>query len=102
MQPDAIASCDGLAGNKLQVSCLQPRLVHVELSFGLAPHKWYHIMLTHSAGSTLTYPTVRLYVNGSMEASVRLKFPKVRPCTMRTECGILLLSLLATCDIFDN
>ena len=70
-----------LAGSKLQVSCLQPRLVHVELSFGLAPHKWYHIVLTHSAGSTLTYPTIRLYVNGSMEASVRLKFPKVRPAT---------------------
>ena len=51
-----------------------------QLDYKFEPKQWYHVVLTHSTGSALAPSWIRLFANGSLEASERLKYPKVRQC----------------------
>ncbi|KAK9824084.1 hypothetical protein WJX72_007613 [[Myrmecia] bisecta] len=64
-------------GGQLRVRCAQPRLAEAALNFQFLPQRWYHVAITHSAGSTLSAPLVRLYVNGVQEHMVKFRYPKV-------------------------
>lgn len=41
------------------------------------PKQWQHVVISHSGGSALVQPVVRLFVDGSPEANGRLRYPKV-------------------------
>ena len=60
------------------VRCLGAKTGEAELDFQFLPRRWYHVALSHSAGSALAPAWLRLHVNGALEASERLKYPKAR------------------------
>ena len=65
-------------GDRLHVRCLLQHAVdELALDFRFKPRHWYHVAVAHSAGSALTHPSVRLIVEGRLEATGRLKYPKV-------------------------
>ena len=47
------------------------------LDYRFQPKRWQHVVLSHSAGSALVHPVLRLFIDGSPEASGRLRYPKV-------------------------
>ena len=59
------------------VRILGARPVELPLSYQFLPRRWYHLALTHSAGGPLTASQVHMFVDGTLEASARFKFPKV-------------------------
>ena len=66
------------AGDCLHVRCvLQHAVDELALDFRFKPRDWYHVAVAHHAGSALTHPTVRLFVEGRLEGTGRLKYPKV-------------------------
>jgi len=68
----------GRAGDRLVVRCLAPKAHEAELAFAFQAQRWYHIALTHSAGSAVASSWLRLFVNGTLEASARARYPKAR------------------------
>ena len=56
----------------------QGRAAEALLEYQFLPRRWYHVAVSHSAGSALAPAWVRLYVNGGLEAHERLKYPKAR------------------------
>ena len=65
------------AGDKLAVRSLSPKFAQVVLDHAFVPQTWYHIVVSHSCGSALQSPVVRLYVNGTLGPSAKLRYPKV-------------------------
>ena len=65
------------AGDKLAVRSLSPKSAQVVLDHAFVPQTWYHIVVSHSCGSALQSPVVRLYVNGTLGPSGKLRYPKV-------------------------
>jgi hypothetical protein len=47
------------------------------MKFQFEPKTWYHMTVCHSTGSSLSIAsaTARVYINGVLEASVKLKYP---------------------------
>lgn len=83
------------AGSKIAVRCLGANKTNeAELDYVLQPKRWYHIVLTHSTGSALALSVVRLFVNGTLEASERFKYPKVRLSDTGDESPYLKIGLL--------
>jgi hypothetical protein len=60
------------------VRCLAPKAHEAELAFAFQAQRWYHVALTHSAGSAVASAWLRLFVNGTLEASARARYPKAR------------------------
>ncbi len=87
------APCARAAGCQLAVRCLAagPKPAEALLGFQFLPRRWYHVALSHSAGSALAPAWVRLYVNGGLEAHERLKYPKVKGCSPPCMHGLSLL-----------
>ena len=71
-------------GNRVVVRCMAPKLTEVALPFQFQPNKWYHVVITHSTGSALSSSVVRMFVDGSLEASSRFKYVKVSLCFVLT------------------
>ena len=65
------------AGDRLVVRCLAPKLHEAELAFRFQAQRWYHVVLTHSSGGAVASSWLRLFVNGTLEASARARYPKV-------------------------
>ena len=63
---------------RLPAGGAQAKAAEALLEFQFLPRRWYHVVVSHSAGSALAPAWVRLYINGSLEAHERLKYPKVR------------------------
>ncbi len=63
---------------------MAPKLTEVALPFQFQPNKWYHLVITHSTGSALSSSVVRMFVDGSLEASSRFKYVKVSLCFVLT------------------
>ena len=92
-KPSVIPGCPGhtqpkpagvCAGNRVVVRCMAPKLTEVALTFQFQPNKWYHLVITHSTGSALSSSVVRMFVDGSLEASSRFKYVKVSLCFVLT------------------
>lgn len=47
------------------------------LEYRFRPKQWYHVVLCHSAGTALSSSYVTLFVNGTLEATAKLRYPKV-------------------------
>lgn len=74
------------AGSKIAVRALGAnKTSEAQLEYRFQAKQWYHIVLTHSTGSALAPAWVRLFVNGTLEASERFKYPKV--CILTTLIG---------------
>jgi hypothetical protein len=62
-----------------------------QLDYTFQSKQWYHVVLTHSTGSALAPAWIRLFVNGGLEASERLKYPKASatklPVNTPRQCG---------------
>ena len=56
---------------------MQQRPLELPLSFQFMPRRWYHVVLTHSPGGALSASLVHLFVDGTLEASGKFRFPKV-------------------------
>ena len=56
---------------------MTPKLTEVTLPFPFQPNRWYHVAITHSTGSALSSSVIRMFVDGSLEASSRFKYAKV-------------------------
>ena len=65
------------AGDRLVVRCLAPKLHEAELAFRFQAQRWYHVVLTHSSGGAVASSWLRLFINGTLEASARARYPKV-------------------------
>ncbi|KAK9836952.1 hypothetical protein WJX81_002248 [Elliptochloris bilobata] len=64
-------------GDRLVMRCLAPKLHEAELAFRFQAQRWYHVVLTHSSGGAVASSWLRLFVNGTLEASARTRYPKV-------------------------
>ena len=78
-----------LAGNRVVVRCMAPKLTQVAL-----PSRWYHVAITHSTGSALSSSMLRMFVDGNLEASSRFKYAKV--CGPAWSCSLWNFPLLGT------
>ena len=67
----------GRAGAALVVRVLGPRPFELPLAYQFLPRRWYHLALTHSPGGPLSASLVHLFVDGTLEASSKFRFPKV-------------------------
>jgi len=47
------------------------------MKFPFQAKRWYHLAITHTTGGALSPAIVSLYVDGVLEHSTRLKYPKV-------------------------
>ncbi|KAK9905588.1 hypothetical protein WJX75_002584 [Coccomyxa subellipsoidea] len=65
-------------GSTIAVRSLGAKTSEAQLEFRFEAKRWYHVVLTHSTGSALAPAWVRLFVNGTLEASERFKYPKVQ------------------------
>ena len=76
------------AGSRIAVRALGAnKTSEAQLEYKFQAKQWYHIVLTHSTGSALAPAWVRLFVNGTLEASERFKYPKVcMSSTISTDC----------------
>lgn len=68
--------CVLCAGSTIAVRSLGAKTSEAQLEFRFEAKRWYHVVLTHSTGSALAPAWVRLFVNGTLEASERFKYPK--------------------------
>lgn len=66
-----------VAGSRVVVRCLAPKLTEVALPFQFQASRWYHVVITHSTGSALSSSFIRMFVDGNLEASSRFKYAKV-------------------------
>lgn len=57
--------------------CHSPKVSEVVLDYRFEAKRWYHVVISHSAGSALTPSWARLFVNGVLEASARFKYPRL-------------------------
>ena len=64
-------------GNRVVVRCMAPKLTEVTLPFLFQPSRWYHVVITHSTGSALSSSFIRMFIDGTLEASARFKYAKV-------------------------
>lgn len=67
-----------LAGDVLAVRVLLPRPFELTLKHKFVPRQWYHVVVAHSMGGTLSPSTVSLFVNGILEAHAKFRYPRVR------------------------
>lgn len=66
-----------VAGSRVVVRCLAPKLTEVALPFQFQASRWYHVVITHTTGSALSSSFIRMFVDGNLEASSRFKYAKV-------------------------
>lgn len=65
-------------GDRMHVRVHMPKATEeLVLNHRFKPKQWQHVVVSHSAGSALVQPVVRLFVDGSPEANGRLRYPKV-------------------------
>ena len=74
---------------------MTPKLTEVTLPFPFQPNRWYHVAITHSTGSALSSSVIRMFVDGSLEASSRFKYAKVWMLQLANACAITACAQIA-------
>lgn len=82
-----------LAGSRIAVRALgASKTSEAQLEYKFQAKQWYHVVLTHSTGSALAPAWVRLFVNGTLEASERFRYLKVCTVTIFDDPGTMPLN----------
>jgi len=70
-----------LAGEKLLVySAAGGKPLDATMKFPFQAKRWYHLAITHTTGGPLSSSIITLFVDGVLEHSTRLRYPKVTTC----------------------